>query len=418
MYNIQTKMTTEDRITRSRTQCMKHEKFMAMASVMMIGTWEVCDKTPTAYTTGKKTVFGRKFVDALNDPQTRWLILHEYFHVMLKHMIVWKHLWDEDAELANVSADIVINNWLDNTAGPKNGGFLEMPPGGCLDHQYDGMDTGEVFRKLKQQNQGKGKGKSGQPGQGQPGQPGGFDEHDFQGSGDDDGEDGAGSPTDKLTEKEMETFSKMIDEAIRQGAHLAGKIGGNVSREFAELLEVAVPWEDQLRDFVSTQTKGNDMATWRRPSRRWMTRDIRMPAHISENINRITIGIDTSGSISQRDLTRFLTEVKGACEAVNPDIVDIIYWDYEVAGHEEYEHVSVDQIVSQTRPRGGGGTRIGSMKEYMLKKNIKPDCILVFTDGYVEHDWGGNPWPAPVMFCITTKGITAPLGKSLHVPLL
>ena len=46
----------------------------------------------------------------------------------------------------------------------------------------------------------------------------------------------------------------------------------------------------------------------------------------------------------------------------------------------------------------------------------QPDCIIVFTDGYVESDWGGTAWPAPVLWCVSTKRLTAPTGKTLYVP--
>ena len=96
--------------------------------------------------------------------------------------------------------------------------------------------------------------------------------------------------------------------------------------------------------------------------------------------------------------------------------MDLIYWDYDVAGHETYEASSLDSLVNATKPKGGGGTRVGSMRRYMEQHGIKPECIIIFTDGYVESDWGGNNWPAPVMWCISTKGIKAPFGKSLYVP--
>jgi hypothetical protein len=56
------------------------------------------------------------------------------------------------------------------------------------------------------------------------------------------------------------------------------------------------------------------------------------------------------------------------------------------------------------------------MLDYMNKEDIKPDCIIIFTDGFVERDWGGNQWPAPVLWCVSTKGLIAPFGKTLYVP--
>ena len=115
-------------------------------------------------------------------------------------------------------------------------------------------------------------------------------------------------------------------------------------------------------------------------------------------------------------MRRALSEIRGACEVVSPEIVDVIYWDAAVAAHEVYEGDAVQTLTEVTKPRGGGGTRVGAMLDYMQARDIKPDCIVIFTDGYVESGWGGDGWPAPVMWCVSTKGMTAPNGKTLFVP--
>jgi predicted metal-dependent peptidase len=399
-------LTTEQRILKERTQIMRDPRFIAMAGIMMIGKWEVRDNVPTAYTNGRDVVYGRKFIDSLDTKTLRFVILHEYYHIMFMHMSMWKHLWDEHPMLANLAADFVINGMLDNHAGD----FIKVWPHAALDHQYDGLDTGEVYRRLKQQAQGgQGSGK----GQGKHRSASGGEAQDFDQHGVDDGE---GSGLDPLTEEEVKELKQQIDSAIRQGAQFAGKLGGKLDRSMEGMLEASVPWQEVLQDFVKTTCAGDDLATWRKPSRRWMARDMYMPTRYSESVKRITIGVDTSGSIGDAQLQRALSEIKGACDTVNPEIVDVIYWDYDVAAHEIYEGDQVDRLVESTKPKGGGGTRVGAMLDYMKAKDIRPDCIIVFTDGYVERDWGGDNWPAPILWCISVKGITAPFGKSLYVP--
>ena len=400
-------LTTEQRILKERTQIMRDSRFIAMAGIMMIGKWEVRDNVSTAYTNGRDVVYGRKFIDSLDTKTLRFVILHEYYHIMFMHMSMWKHLWDEHPMLANLAADFVINGMLDNHAGD----FIKVWPHAALDHQYDGLDTGEVYRRLKQQaqgGQGSGKGQGGKPRAADGGTAQDFDEH---GVGDSDG-----SGLDPLTEEEVKELRQQIDSAIRQGAQFAGKLGGELDRSMEGMLEASVPWQEVLQDFVKTTCAGDDLATWRKPSRRWMARDLYMPTRYSESVKRVTIGVDTSGSIGDALLQRALSEIKGACDTVNPEIVDVIYWDYDVAAHEIYEGDQVDRLVESTKPKGGGGTRVGAMLDYMKAKDIRPDCIIVFTDGYVERDWGGDNWPAPILWCISVKGITAPFGKSLYVP--
>lgn len=406
-------LTVEERIKRQRYKVMSDARFVAIAGILMVGTTTVSDTIPTAATNGRDVIYGRKFVEGISDEVLRFTILHEAFHILLMHLTHHKPLFEQNAKIANMAADTVINLMLDATAGRGADGFIEVWEHACLDYQYKGMDTVEVFRRMMQQAQGQQQGRS-KPGQGQPGQraaDGGeaqdFDQHDTD-----------GDVTDELTAEELNELAEQVDTAIRQGAQMAGRMGGSADRFVTDLLEVSVNWQEVLQDFVRTHAAGNDMATWRKLSRRWLARDIKQPTRYSEAAKCIVIGVDTSGSIGEEDLKRAMTEIKGACDTVHPEAVHVIYWDSAVAGHEVYEGESVASITDITKPKGGGGTRVGAMREFMETKDIKPDCVIVFTDGYVESDWGGDRWSAPVLWCVSTKGITAPYGKTLYVPVM
>jgi predicted metal-dependent peptidase len=401
-------------ITQQRVAIMRDPRFSPLAGILMIGKWEVIDNFPTAATNGHTVIYGGKFMEGLDNATRRFVVLHEYYHIMLMHMTNLQDLFQADPQTANIAADMVINLMLDKQAGSKSDGFIKVWEHAALDYKYDGLDTREVYRRLKQQQGGKGK--AGGSGQGKPGvrSAGGgeaqqFDEHqqpDAQGQ----------TIKDALTPEQVKELQQQIDTALRQGAQMAGRMGGALDRSITDLLEVVVNWEEELQDFVRTHAAGNDLSTWRKPSRRWMARDIYQPSRYSEAAKRITIGCDTSGSIGEEQLRRAMTEIKSACDTVHPEMVDVIYWDYDVAGHEKYEGDAIASIADVTKPKGGGGTRVGSMLAYMNKEDIKPDCIIIFTDGYVEQDWGGNNWPAPVLWCVSTKGLIAPFGKTLYVP--
>jgi predicted metal-dependent peptidase len=136
---------------------------------------------------------------------------------------------------------------------------------------------------------------------------------------------------------------------------------------------------------------------------------------IGEKVGHLVVAIDTSGSIGGSELAEFLSEVKGIAEEVNPEVVDLLYWDGDVAGHEVYEGSEVSNIVSSTKPRGGGGTSPSCVSTYLKEKAIKPECIIMLTDGYVGGDWGSE-WTAEVLWCIVGgNDDVAPNGKTVHV---
>lgn len=397
MHNL----TAEQRITKARSAIMRNESFTAISPILMIGSWSVVDDMPTAATNGRDVLYGRKFVDGCDDKLLRFVVLHEYYHVMLQHMTTWAKLDKEDAKLSNIAKDMVINLMLKD-ADPS-GQFLTVWEHAYCDPQYKGLDTGEVYRRLKQQS----------PPQGQQ-----MDEHRAggeaeDGDGDGDGDEPADGGMKPLTEAEAEAVTKAVDTALRQGALIAGKLGHDMARDVASLLEPVVPWQDVLRDWLKSTAKGEDLSTWRRPARRWLGQDLYLPSRYTESVERIVIGIDTSGSIGEEALRRALSEVAGACESVNPQMVDVIYWDAQVAAHEVYEGERVKDIANVTKPKGGGGTDARAMFDFMDKRGIKPEAVIMFTDGF-------TPWPrtlpCPVLWCISTKGLKAPVGETLYVP--
>ena len=91
-------MTAEQRITKARSAIMRNESFTAISPILMIGSWSVVDDVPTAATNGRDVLYGRKFVDECDDKLLRFVVLHEYYHVMLQHMTTWAKLDKEDAK--------------------------------------------------------------------------------------------------------------------------------------------------------------------------------------------------------------------------------------------------------------------------------------------------------------------------------
>ena len=194
-----------------------------------------------------------------------------------------------------------------------------------------------------------------------------------------------------------------------------GNGAGGMHRELGELLEPQVDWREVLREFVKSICAGKDTSSWRRVNRRFLGSDTYMPTMISERVGHLAIGVDASGSIVGKVLSDFLSEVKGIADEVRPERVDLLYWDSEVAGHEEYDEYSMANIIESTKPRGGGGTSPSCVSQYIKDKGLKPECVIMLTDGYVGSDWGRD-WECPVLWVIVGNNTnTAPNGKTIHI---
>ena len=384
-------LTAEQRIERCHIELMKHPHFVAYSGILMVGDTKVDDNTPTASTNGRDVKFGRQFVASLNDADLRGVILHEAKHKMYRHLLTWKHLQKQDPQRANMACDYVINIEIVDE-GKRSSNFVSLPKGALINEKYRGLNSAEVFALIPPQPP--------QPQGGGSGDGDGFDEHDWEGA-------------EGLNAEEKEALAKEIDQAIRQGAILAGKVGGNVDRSFTDLMSAKVDWKEALREFVSAVSSGKDDSTWRKPNRRWLQHDIYMPSTISESMGRVVVAIDTSGSIYGEVLNRFISEVASVMQNMNPEQVDLLYWDSHVAGHEVYGLNDADRMTSSTKPKGGGGTSPSCITQYMRKHKIDPVCAIILTDGYVGNDWGGQ-WNCPTLWTITSD-IKSPIGQTIKI---
>jgi predicted metal-dependent peptidase len=318
--------------------------------------------------------------------------MHENLHKTFQHMFLWQHLYKEDGRTANMACDYVINIIIDDIR-VRTGGFVTLPKGGLLDRRFEGMSSQEVYNILREEK-GDDDGDGGEGGDG-------FDDHDWESG-------------DAMSQEEIDQVAKDINQAIRQGQLMAGKLGGNQSRALGSLTEPKVNWREQLREFVSSTAVGKDISTWQRVSRRWLQHDMYMPSTITENVGRIVVAIDTSGSIGQAELSKFLSEVQGICINTKPEKVDLLYWDTAVAAHEVYTQEQLDKLTSSTKPAGGGGTDVACVAKYLKDNQIRPECVIVLTDGYIYGDWG--TWNAPVLWTIVGGNkVVPPMGTTIHL---
>lgn len=403
MLQIGKKLTPQQRLSKAVVDIMGSPKYVALAGILMIGNRSIEDGIPTAYTDGKNEKYGTEFVEGLNDAELRFLVLHENYHKLYRHLDTWKHLVQENHELANVAMDMVINTKL--VTDNHEDKFATMTGGleiGCYDVKYEGWDTARVYHDLKKNGMPKPQG--GTPGQGGASQGNGstqgFDVHDHENA-------------QAMSDSDKKELAKEIDEAIRQGAMVAGKTGSGGDREFDQLLKPKVDWKQVLREFLTTTCKGKDYSTWNRPNRRYIGQGIYMPSGISEKVGELVIAIDTSGSIGDHELQAFLSEVKGICDTVKPDKVRMLYWDTEICSEEIYEQDQVEKLIQSTKPEGGGGTMIECVPEHLAKNNVSPQACIVLTDGYLGGSWG--QWTCPLLWCILDNDDVPDVGKCVHI---
>ena len=414
--------TEETRIKRGHITLMKHPDTALYSGVMLMGSTEVAEGKFTAYTDGLNKRYARAFVKEIKEEaKLRGLILHENLHIALKHPVLGKSMFKENPKMANMAADFVVNDIIKNIKGKTANGesLVDLPDGGLYHEMFHNWSMREVYEYLKENCKGDGGG-------GKDSNPSGHGNED-SGSSDGSVKVQVGGETfesetldehafdENLTPEQAKEMSDKIDRALREGGMLAGRLGAKMPRVIGELLQPKVDWREVLRDFVTSATKGKDELTWRKLNKRHLANDMYLPNIENETIGEVIVAIDTSGSIGGRELNEFASELASICETVAPERVRVLWWDTQVHGEQVFQD-NYQSIASLLKPKGGGGTRVSCVSEW-LKKNPKVDaeCVIVFTDGYLEGD---IKWEItkPTLWLVTqNSGFRAPTGKQIKM---
>jgi len=399
---LKNRLPAERRLELVHVSLMRDKRFAFFAGLFMVGVTSITEEAITAKTNGRDAFYGRTFVDMLSDKELAFLVLHENMHKCYRHLTTWRALYEVDRSIANQACDYVINIQLrDMDTGET---MVAVPRDkqtrkniGLIDERFRGMDTKQVFDILMKEKEKGGGGEEGdEPGGG--GEDGeqtdsgsdssGLDEHDWQGA-------------KEMTAETIKELTQEIESALRQGGIYAGKVGGDMLRSVQEMLEPKVDWREVLRRFVRTSLKDRDSPSWRKAHKNYLWQDIILPSIVGKRMKHLVIAMDTSGSIQGEMLSLFMGELNKVVTTTNPDRVDVLYWDTEVAGHETHKGAA-KLIVSKTKPKGGGGTDPDCVPAFMLDKKLeKADALVVLTDGYMTSDprkWAGLG--LPILWCI------------------
>jgi predicted metal-dependent peptidase len=391
---LKNRLPAERRLELVHVSLMRDKRFAFFAGLFMVGVTTITEETITAKTNGRDAFYGRTFVDMLTDKELAFLVLHENMHKCYRHLTTWRALYEIDKSIANQACDYVINIQLHDMDTGET--MIAMPRDkttrkhiGLIDVKFRGMDTKQVFDILmkKKQEGGGGGGGGGEQTDSESDSPG-LDEHDWQGA-------------KEMSTEAVKELTQEIESALRQGGIYAGKVGGNMLRSVQEMLEPKVDWREVLRRFVRTSLKDRDSPSWRKAHKNYLWQDIILPSIVGKRMKHLVIAMDTSGSIQGEMLSLFMGELNKVVTTTNPDRVDVLYWDTEVAGHETHKG-DAKLIVSKTKPKGGGGTNPDCVPAFMLDKKLeKADALVVLTDGYMTSDprkWAGLG--LPILWCI------------------
>jgi predicted metal-dependent peptidase len=333
----------------------------------------------------------------LDAKQTTAVLAHEVLHVVLLHHTRRGH---RDPQKWNYAADFAINLILQKNGFelPGEGRTLaEMTKGAegyCLDPQFEGMSTEQIYEKTPDP-----------PKLYVVGLGGVFDPNAKPG----DKPGQGGCSASEMAEKEAEAQVKIAQAQL--AAKQAGKFPAGLDRKLQNAMETKIDWRERLQKFFK-RVKITE-STWRKPNRRYLHSGIYLPTDLKEPTGTIVVVVDTSGSIGGPELDAFASEIQAIYQFANPDRLIVMYCDAAVGKTEEFKPSQGDQLV--IKPVGGGGTDFRPPFSWLAKHDIVPEAFVYLTDGY--GPFPDEPAEFPVLWVINNHSVTPPWGEHLILEL-
>ena len=351
---------------------LRHSFFGNLATrLKLINADEWCS---TAATDGLNFYYNSRFIMLLKVKEVEFLVGHEVLHVVYDHM---GRRFNRDPQIWNIADDYVVNADLKRH---KIGQFITSVP--CLyEQKYDGMCAEEVYDDLMKNvqrisiddliDQM-------------------LDDHmEGEGEGEEDGDKkpGKGKGRPQLTDEDKERIRQEVKQAIisaAQGAE-AGTLPKGVERLIKDTTDPVMPWRELLQVNLTSAIRTD--YSWARPNRRSWHMDAIMPGMTPGEEIDVTVAIDMSGSISEKQAAQFLGEIGGMMDSFDGFKVHVFCFDTKIYNPADFTSENMDTI-EEYQPAGGGGTDFDAIFDYLKEEDISPKRLIVFTDGYPCGSWG------------------------------
>jgi predicted metal-dependent peptidase len=372
--------------------------FLATLYCSLTQRWD--ESIPTACVTGNMDlIINPTWFATLSDRMRETLLGHELWHIGFMHVDPAR-VGDRCPDVWNAACDHAINLMM------KEHGFHfdNYPPGhshagqmmGLADPRFIGMSAEEIYEILIKEG-------------GKPFLPFG---NDFQpGStvpnpdGSSPGNDGQMQP---LTPQQLANITAAVVRAAtlsRMNSREAGSLPGALVTMIDKLLNPRLPWESLLRRWLTERSAYG--SSWRKPSRRF--HEIYMPGRTGqEGLAHLRWYLDTSGSVTDAQLKVYNSEVAGAKNTHNPELMTVTSFDTELRDTWAFTE---DQNIMGLEFHGRGGTNLEDVMADIRKH--RPSAAIIISDLCV--DIPKNPGIPILWICVDNPKKRVPYGTIVHL---
>jgi predicted metal-dependent peptidase len=404
---VSTKEKLKEKLDLAKFRLLQ-DRFCFFGILALYFKYEIKDDVETAYTDGRKIVFGTEFLDKLNLPQVGWVVAHEVMHVSNNHLArrgARRH------DLFNLAADYSIHSILKEFEDD----LFKMPEGLLYDKKYDGMASEQIYQELYQEY---GADMDARDGKLKELLDKLADDHGEWGEGagnkgDGDYDDGEGNG--QVSDEEWQ--QRMTNAAKAAAGKMAGKMPGFLKKLLDRLNPPKKDWRTLLQEFIVPEVFDY---SFNPPDRRYSDGGCMLPDFndVDESVKNIVFFVDISGSMSEKDICEVFSEVVGAVSQFGSMTGHLGYFDTEVHSFLKFEDIS---DVLANRPMSGGGTEFEACFHFLHDTDLieieDVAGIVVLTDGYCG--WGRSEELSQginTLWVMTESSMDpAPFGRTIYL---
>jgi len=388
----------------ARTRLVLDQPFIG--ALLLHLPMQATNRCETIGTDGFTIYFDPRYIAALSLRQTQFMLAHQALHCALGHFARRGHRtrnrWD-------VACDFAVNQLLVDEG-------MEPPASALLDSRYRGLSAEEIYPLIAE---GAGlatldvhlfDGASAAAGMARVGDGGererpATQRDDAGGAASDDEQWSDAAPHRRRNPgaATAETGSHSIEESAQQWqmrlasaaqqAERAGRLGASWQRALGRMLQPALPWSALLARHVVSRAR--DDYSFQRPSRRDVGGAL-LPRMHSAQLDLFVV-LDTSGSVSESQLTAFAAEIEALKGQVRARVT-LHACDEKLAQEGPWVFESWEPIDLPRTLTGGGGTDFRPVFDWIRDQSQRPDLLIYFTDA--EGDFPQSAPPFPVIWLV------------------
>jgi len=326
--------------------------------------------------------------------QVASVLEHELGHLLRDHSTRADAIGIDDstAQLFNIAADAEINDDLvpladiDLPLDPVTPGALGLPDGQLAEWYYNNLPDHHKNPEAGDGKPGDGKSSGPECGSGAHGRAREWESNPALPEG--------------ITQVEAEIVRELTRNAVVEFAKSRGSVPSGLIRWAQTSTKPQIAWQRilaaRVRSALGHLTGMNDY-TRSRPSRRARVMHPVVPAALCRPNFTVAVIIDTSGSMSEDELDRAMSELSGVL--LHAALRNVLLVECDAAVHAR---TISSRDLRKIGLHGGGGTDLRLAYDHIAAQRRTPNVVVTFTDGWTPwHEEA--PFPANHIICLTSQ---------------